>query len=92
MHCSACDAIIVDKRCPQGNFFRPVDERVIAGDLSRPEKDASPQPPTCRVAESMIMKIGGWRMPSVFHRYAIVNRQDMAAAMRQYKEHQARLA
>jgi len=33
--------------------------------------------------ESMIKQIGGWKTTSVFHRYAIVNRQDMAAAMRQ---------
>ena len=36
----------------------------------------------------MIMKIGGWKTTSVFHRYAIVDRRDMAAAMRQYEEHQ----
>jgi hypothetical protein len=36
----------------------------------------------------MIMKIGGWKTTSVFHRYAIVDRRDMAAAMRQYEDYQ----
>ena len=44
------------------------------------------------LAETLIMKIGGWRTPSVFHRYAITNRQDMAAGMRQYEEHKARMS
>jgi integrase len=42
------------------------------------------------LAETLIMKIGGWRTPSVFHRYAITNRQDMAAGMRQYEADKAR--
>jgi integrase len=33
------------------------------------------------VPETVIMKIGGWRTRSVFERYAIVNRTDIAAAM-----------
>ena len=44
------------------------------------------------LSEQMIMRIGGWKTTSVFHRYAIVNRQDMAAAMRQLEQHQAELA
>jgi hypothetical protein len=39
----------------------------------------------------MIKQIGGWKTTSVFHRYAIVNRQDMATAMRQFEEHKARV-
>lgn len=42
------------------------------------------------LAETLIMKIGGWKTTSVFHRYAITNRQDMAAGMRQYEEDKAR--
>ena len=44
------------------------------------------------LSEQMIMRIGGWKTTSVFHRYAIVNRQDMVAAMRQLEHHQAELA
>jgi integrase len=33
------------------------------------------------VAESTIMKIGGWRTADVFRRYAIVDKQDMKNAM-----------
>lgn len=34
------------------------------------------------IAETVIMKIGGWRTRSVFERYAIVSRNDLADAMR----------
>jgi integrase len=34
------------------------------------------------VAETVIMKIGGWRTRSVFERYAIVAQSDIADAMR----------
>ena len=37
--------------------------------------------------DRLIKQIGGWKTTSVFHRYAIVNHQDMAAAMRQYEDH-----
>ncbi len=33
------------------------------------------------ISETVIMKIGGWRTRSVFERYAIVNRNDMADAI-----------
>jgi hypothetical protein len=33
------------------------------------------------IAETVIMKIGGWRTRSVFERYAIVSRGDMVDAM-----------
>jgi hypothetical protein len=33
------------------------------------------------VPETVIMKIGGWRTRSVFERYAIVSRNDIADAM-----------
>ena len=34
------------------------------------------------IAETVLMKIGGWRTRSVFERYAIVSRSDIADAMR----------
>ena len=33
------------------------------------------------ISETVIMKIGGWKTRSVFERYAIVSRGDMAEAM-----------
>ena len=39
----------------------------------------------------MIMKIGGWRTRSVFERYAIVSRNDMADAMRKLQNTEAEL-
>ena len=44
------------------------------------------------IPESMIKRIGGWKTTSVFHRYAIVDRRDMATAMRQFEQHQKQLA
>ena len=38
------------------------------------------------IPELMIKQIGGWKNASVFHQYALVNYQDMAAAMRQYED------
>jgi integrase len=34
------------------------------------------------IAEGVIMKIGGWRTRSVFERYAIVDQNDIAAAVK----------
>jgi integrase len=41
------------------------------------------------LAEGIIMAIGGWRTSSVFRRYAIVSKTDIASAMRKLEEHQA---
>ena len=38
------------------------------------------------VPETVIMKIGGWRTRSVFERYAIVSRNDIADAMLQLQQ------
>jgi integrase len=42
------------------------------------------------VAEGVIMKIGGWRTRSVFERYAIVSRTDMADAILKLQESERR--
>ena len=41
------------------------------------------------IAETVIMKIGGWRTRSVFERYAIVSRTDIADAMRKLQTSEA---
>jgi len=38
------------------------------------------------ISETVIMKIGGWRTRSVFERYAIVSRTDIADAMRKLQQ------
>jgi len=43
------------------------------------------------IAETVIMKIGGWRTRSVFERYAIVSRNDIADAMRKLQHSEAQL-
>jgi hypothetical protein len=40
------------------------------------------------VPETVIMKIGGWRTRSVFERYAIVSRNDIADAMLQLQQNE----
>ncbi len=42
------------------------------------------------IAEGVIMKIGGWRTRSVFERYAIVSRSDMADAIFKLQESEKR--
>ena len=44
------------------------------------------------IAETVIMKIGGWRTRSVFERYAIVSRNDIQDAMRKLQTSEAELA
>ena len=44
------------------------------------------------IAEGVIMKIGGWRTRSVFERYAIVSRSDMADAILKLQESERRAA
>lgn len=43
------------------------------------------------IAETVIMKIGGWRTRSVFERYAIVSRSDIADAMRKLQTSEAQI-
>lgn len=38
------------------------------------------------IPKTIIMKIGGWRMRSVFERYAIVSRTEIADAMRKLRQ------
>jgi hypothetical protein len=42
------------------------------------------------IAEGVIMKIGGWRTRSVFERYAIVSRSDMADAILRLQDSERR--
>ena len=43
------------------------------------------------IAEGVIMKIGGWRTRSVFERYAIVDQNDIAAAMKKLQASEQKL-
>jgi integrase len=44
------------------------------------------------ISEGLIMRIGGWKTRSVFDRYNIIDRRDMANAVRQLEEHEKKLA
>jgi integrase len=43
------------------------------------------------IAEGVIMKIGGWRTRSVFERYAIVDQNDIAAAMKKFQANEQQI-
>lgn len=43
------------------------------------------------IAKTVIMKIGAWRTRSVFERYAIVSRNDIADAMRKLQTCEAQI-
>jgi hypothetical protein len=44
------------------------------------------------ISEKVIMRIGGWKTHSVFDRYNIIDRRDVANAVRQLEEHEKKLA
>jgi hypothetical protein len=44
------------------------------------------------ISEGLITRIGGWKTRSVFDRYNIIDRRDMANAIRQLEEHEKMLA
>jgi integrase len=96
MYCMQCDETVANEKLPQcpgcgrrlttheqsyrGLLFHDL-RRTAARNLRR-----------AGIPESMIKQIGGWKTTSVFHRYAIVDRRDMATAMRQFEQHQRELA
>jgi hypothetical protein len=44
------------------------------------------------LSEGVFMEIGGWKTRSVFDRYNIIDRRDMANAIRQLEQHERTLA
>src|SRR5215469_2317995 len=60
-------------------YCRDYSGRQQNGDLRR---TATRNLRPARIAEGVIMKIGGWRTRSVFERYAIVDQSDIAAAVK----------
>jgi integrase len=89
LYCNLCGGVLANSHCSECNRFRPVARHVYRGlifhDLRR---TAVRNLRRAGLPESMIMKIGGWKTTSVFHRYAIVDRRDMATAMRQFEDYQ----
>ncbi len=71
------------KACSKCKSQRSVYSGLIFHDLRR---TAARNLRRAGIPETVIMKIGGWRTRSVFERYAIVNRTDIADAMRQLQQ------
>jgi hypothetical protein len=59
--------------------------------MSVPRGAASADSPTGRIAETVIMKMGGWLTPSVFRRYAIVDNSDMDEAIQRLGQSEKRV-
>lgn len=71
------------RSCPNCKSQRSVYRGLIFHDLRR---TAARNLRRAGIPETVIMKIGGWRTRSVFERYAIVSRNDIADAMRKLQQ------
>ena len=71
------------KACPKCKSRRSLYSGLIFHDLRR---TAARNLRRAGIPETVIMKIGGWRTRSVFERYAIVSRTDIADAMRKLQQ------
>jgi integrase len=87
--CGHCGATATDTaKCSQCGFKGTRYTGLIFHDLRR---TAARNLRRAGIAETVIMKIGGWRTRSVFERYAIVSRNDIADAMRKLQNTEAEL-
>ena len=74
---------ISGKRCSACKTKHSKYVGLIFHDLRR---TAARNPRRAGISETVIMKIGGWKTRSVFERYAIVSRTDIADAMRMLQQ------
>ena len=82
--CADCSTPMDSGRaCPQCKSQRSGYSGLIFHDLRR---TAARNLRRAGIPETVIMKIGGWRTRSVFERYAIVSRTDIADAMRMLQQ------
>jgi integrase len=82
--CADCSEPMDSGRaCPKCKSQRSVYSGLIFHDLRR---TAARNLRRAGIPETVIMKIGGWRTRSVFERYAIVSRTDIADAMRKLQQ------
>jgi len=82
--CGDCSTAMDSGRaCPKCKSQRSVYSGLIFHDLRR---TAARNLRRAGIPETVIMKIGGWRTRSVFERYAIVSRTDIADAMRKLQQ------
>jgi integrase len=72
-----------ERACPKCKSQRSVYSGLIFHDLRR---TVARNLRRAGIPETVIMKIGGWRTRSVFERYAIVSRTDIADAMRKLQQ------
>ena len=96
MYCKRCDCQVANEKlpqCPRCKRQLTRHEQSYRGLLFHDlRRTAARRLRNSGLSEQMIMRIGGWKTTSVFHRYAIVNRQEMGDAMRKFEQHQRQLA
>jgi integrase len=78
MVCRSCGKTITGARCECGSKLQPRYTGRIVHDMRRSAAKALRR---AGVAESVIMKIGGWRTRAMFDRYAIVSDADQKQAV-----------
>ena len=82
--CASCGSTKVSgQRCEKCKAKQTKYSGLIFHDLRR---TAARNLRRAGISETVIMKIGGWKTRSVFERYAIVNRSDIADAMRMLQQ------
>ena len=82
--CAHCGATATDTaKCSECGYKGTRYAGLIFHDLRR---TAARNLRRAGIGETVIMKIGGWRTRSVFERYAIVSRNDIADAMRKLQD------
>ncbi len=82
--------LIKDGSCPSCKKYKGPGQYVglIPHDLRR---SAARNLRDSGVPENVVMGVGGWRTPSMFRRYSIVNLDDQIEAMRKLEERRAQL-
>ena len=94
MHCMHCGEMVANEKlpkCPGCGRKLTTHEQSYRGLLFHDlRRTAARNLRRSGIPESLVKTIGGWKTTSVFHRYAIVDRRDMATAVRQLAEARAK--
>lgn len=92
MLCATCGAVVRDQQCPECDRRLRMNQQTYRGLLFHDlRRTGARNLRRAGIPETVVMKIGGWKTTSVFHRYAIVDRRDITTAMLQLEAHERKL-